>query len=177
MTGRQEQSGSTTGTIPGIGDEAPDFELVNQHGEPVRLSSFRGSNVVLVFYPFAFSGICTGELCEIRDNLAAFEEANATVLAVSVDSKFALRAYADKEGYDFDLLADFWPHGAVAERYGVFDAGSGMARRGTFIIDADGVVRFVVVNPRGQARELSEYREALRGLGAPGAESHLAGSR
>lgn len=150
--------------IPAVGVAAPDFELTNQFGEPVRLSSFRGQNVVVVFYPFAFSGICTGELCEIRDNLASFEDANATVLAISVDSKFSLRAYAEKEGYGFDLLADFWPHGAAASAYGVFDPESGMARRGTFIIDAAGIIRYVVVNPRGQARELSEYRDALAGL-------------
>ncbi|MFF2246953.1 peroxiredoxin [Arthrobacter sp. NPDC058130] len=153
------------GAVPGVGDSAPEFELVNQYGEPVRLSDFRGRNVVVVFYPFAFSGICTGELCEIRDNLALFEDANAAVLAVSVDSKFAQRAYAEKEGYGFDLLADFWPHGAVASAYGVFDADSGMAQRGTFIIDAAGIVRYVVVNPRGQARDLGEYRAALAGLG------------
>jgi peroxiredoxin len=151
--------------VPALGDAAPDFELLNQFGEPVRLSDLRGRNVVLVFFPFAFSGICTGELCEIRDNLALFEDAGAVVLGISVDSKFAQRAYAEKEGYAFDLLADFWPHGAVAEQYGVFDAGSGMARRGTFIIDAAGTVRYVVVNPRGQARDLSEYRAALAGLG------------
>ncbi len=146
------------------GSAAPDFELVNQYGEPVRLSSFRGQNVVLVFYPFAFSGICTGELCELRDNLTALEQLNATVLAVSVDSKFSLRAYAQQEGYSFDLLADFWPHGAVASKYGVFDSESGMARRGTFIIDAAGVIRYTVVNPRGQARDLELYRAALAGL-------------
>lgn len=151
--------------VPVVGQEAPDFELVNQFGEPVRLSGLRGRNVVLVFYPFAFSGICTGELCEIRDNLGIFEHANATVLGISVDSKFALRAYAEKESYDFDLLADFWPHGAVAERYGVFDSATGMSLRGTFIIDAAGIVRYVVVNPRGQARDLAEYREALSALG------------
>jgi len=156
--------GSVERSVPAIGEAAPDFELTNQYGEPVRLSSLRGQNVVLVFYPFAFSGICTGELCEIRDNLAAFEDVNATVIAVSVDSKFSLRAYAEQEGYSFDLLADFWPHGSVATEYGVFDAGTGMAQRGTFIIDAAGVVRYVVVNPRGQARDLSAYREALAGL-------------
>lgn len=154
----------TVATLPVVGSEAPDFELVNQYGEPVRLSSLRGGIVVVVFYPFAFSGICTGELCEIRDNPALFKDAAATVLAVSVDSKFTLRAYAEKEDYDFDLLADFWPHGAVAEQYGVFDAASGMALRGTFIIDADGIVRYVVVNPRGQAREFAEYRRVLEEL-------------
>ena len=157
--------GAAPAAVPALGGPAPDFELVNQFGEPVRLSSFRGQNVVLVFYPFAFSGVCTGELCEIRDNLALFEDANATVLAVSVDSKFSLRAYAAQEGYTFDLLADFWPHGDVASAYGVFDAGSGMAKRGTFIIDAGGHVRYSVVNPRGQARDLQEYRDALAGLG------------
>jgi mycoredoxin-dependent peroxiredoxin len=86
------------------------------------------------------------------------------VLAVSVDSKFALRAYAEQEGYGFSLLADFWPHGAVAREYGVFDEESGMARRGTFIIDAGGTVRYVVVNPRGQARDLAEYRRILAEL-------------
>lgn len=154
-----------TRPVPALGEAAPDFELLNQFGEPVRLSELRGRNVVVVFFPFAFSGICTGELCEIRDNLALFEDADAVVLGISVDSKFAQRAYAEKEGYAFDLLADFWPHGAVAERYGVFDPGSGMAKRGTFIIDAAGIVRYVVVNPRGQARDFTEYRTALAGLG------------
>jgi len=151
--------------VPALGAMAPDFELANQYGEPVKLSSFRGRNVALVFYPFAFSGICTGELCEIRDNLGMFEDSNAVVLAVSVDSKFSLRAYAEQEGYGFDLLADFWPHGAVAEAYGVFDAGSGMAKRATFVIDADGRVRYSVVNPRGQARDFSEYRSVMAELG------------
>ncbi|UUL75119.1 peroxiredoxin [Pseudarthrobacter sp. Fe7] len=150
--------------VPALGTKAPDFGLANQYGEPVTLSSFRGQNVALVFYPFAFSGICTGELCEIRDNLGIFEDSNAVVLAVSVDSKFSLRAYAAQEGYSFDLLADFWPHGAVASAYGVFDAGSGMAQRATFIIDADGIIRYSVVNPRGQARDFNEYRTVLADL-------------
>jgi peroxiredoxin len=147
--------------VPEVGQQAPDCELLNQYGEPVRLSDYRGGNVVVVFYPFAFSGICTGELCEIRDNLATFTHSNATVLGISVDSKFAQRAYAEQERLGFDLLADFWPHGAVAKDYGVFDAASGMALRGTFIIDGSGVVRYVVVNPRGQARDFNEYRRAL----------------
>lgn len=150
--------------VPQVGQLAPDFELLNQYGEPVRLTDFRGRNVVVVFFPFAFSGICTGELCEIRDNIAAFEDSDATVLAISVDSKFAQRAYAEHEHFGFDLLADFWPHGAVARNYGVFDEASGMALRGTFIIDAAGIVRYVVVNPRGQARDLTEYRRALLSL-------------
>ncbi|WP_428985790.1 peroxiredoxin [Sinomonas terricola] len=151
---------------PAEGQEAPDFELPNQFGEPVRLSSLRGKPVVVLFFPFAFSGICTSELCEIRDNWAPFADVDAHVLAVSVDSKFALRAFAEAEGYDFDLLADFWPHGEVARRFGVFDEGSGMALRGTFILDAEGIVRYSIVNPRGQARSLAEYREALAAVSA-----------
>ncbi|MFC9332205.1 peroxiredoxin [Arthrobacter sp. NPDC057009] len=164
MTGHAAVASADLAGVPAVGEQAPDFTLVNQFGEPVRLADFRGRNVVVVFYPFAFSGICTGELCEIRDNLAVFEHADAEVLAVSVDSKFSLRAYAEQEGYGFSLLADFWPHGAVAEKYGVFDPETGMARRGTFIIDADGTVRYVVVNPRGQARDLAEYRRILAEL-------------
>lgn len=158
------QQAPVASLVPEPGQPAPDFELLNQYGEPVRLSDYLGRNVVVVFYPFAFSGICTEELCEIRDNIAVFEDANATVLAVSVDSKFTLRAYAKHEDYGFDLLSDFWPHGAVAQAYGVFDAVSGMAMRGTFIIDAAGIVRYVVVNPRGQARDLAGYRAALSEL-------------
>ena len=164
MTGQAAVAPADLAGVPAVGQQAPDFTLANQFGEPVRLADFRGRNVVVVFYPFAFSGICTGELCEIRDNLAVFEHADAEVLAVSVDSKFALRAYAEQEGYGFSLLADFWPHGAVAAKYGVFDEESGMARRGTFIIDASGTVRYVVVNPRGQARDLTEYRRVLAEL-------------
>lgn len=164
MTGQAAVASVDLAGVPAVGQQAPDFTLVNQFGEPIRLADFRGRNVVVVFYPFAFSGICTGELCEIRDNLAVFEHADAEVLAVSVDSKFALRAYAEQEGYGFSLLADFWPHGAVAGKYGVFDEDSGMARRGTFIIDAGGTVRYVVVNPRGEARDLAEYRRVLAEL-------------
>ncbi|MFC8038479.1 peroxiredoxin [Paenarthrobacter sp. NPDC057355] len=158
------QQAPTLVGVPVPGQPAPDFELLNQHGEPVRLTDYRGVNVVVVFFPFAFSGICTGELCEIRDNIAQFKDSNATVLAISVDSKFAQRAYAEHEGFDFDLLADFWPHGAVAREFGVFDEVSGMALRGTFIIDAGGIIRYVVVNPRGKARDLVEYQRALASL-------------
>jgi mycoredoxin-dependent peroxiredoxin len=149
---------------PIVGDMAPDFELANQFGEPVSLSALRGGPVVVVFYPFAFSGICTGELCELRDNIADFATAKARLLAVSVDSKYTLRAYAQTEGYDFDLLADFWPHGEVARRYGVFEEDRGMAGRGTFVIDGDGVLRDVFSTPTGQARPLARYRQALAAL-------------
>jgi peroxiredoxin len=149
-----------------VGDVAPDFELKDQHGTPVKLSDFRGAkNVVLVFYPLAFSGVCTGELCAIRDELPTLGDADdVQVLAVSVDSMFALRAWADQEKYTFPLLADFWPHGGTARRYEVFDDEKGVATRGTFIIDTEGVVRWKVVNAIPDARDLDEYRKALAGL-------------
>lgn len=148
-----------------VGDRAPDFALPNQNGETVTLSSLLvQKNVLLVFYPFAFSGICTGELGEIRDNLGAFESDEVQVLALSCDPMFTLRAWADHEGYFFPLLSDFWPHGATAAAYGVFDDQAGMAVRGTFLIDRDGIVRWSLVNSPGTSRDFSGYHEALAAL-------------
>ena len=146
------------------GSAAPDFELVNQFGQPVRLSDLRGRPVALVFFPLAFSGICHGELCELRDNIAMFEGPDVALLAISVDSKHTLRAWAEREGYEFPLLSDFWPHGAVAAAYGAFDDRAGLAERATFVIDADGVVAASFATPRGEARSLEQYREALTAL-------------
>ena len=102
-------------SVPAIGDQAPDFTLKDQNGRDVSLSGFRGDKaVVVVFFPFAFSGICTGELCEIRDDLGGFVSDDVQVLTVSCDHMFTQRAYADAQGYFFPLLSDFWPHGAVA---------------------------------------------------------------
>lgn len=148
-----------------IGQEAPDFTLKNQHGEDVALSSFRGrKSVVLMFYPFAFSGICTGELCEIRDNLPDLGGDDTEVLAVSCDPMFSLRAFADRDGLTFSLLSDFWPHGAVASAYGIFVDKVGAASRGTYIIDPEGVVRWKVENGLPEARDLEEYKKALANL-------------
>jgi mycoredoxin-dependent peroxiredoxin len=148
-----------------VGDIAPEFTLRDQHGADVSLSSFRGEQAVLVvFYPFAFSGICTGELCEIRDDVSVFQNDAVQVLAVSCDPVYSLRAWAEDQKFDFPLLSDFWPHGAVASAYGVFDAERGMAVRGSFLVDVDGTVRWAVVNGPGQARDLSAYREALAAL-------------
>ena len=148
-----------------IGDEAPDFELVDQHGTPVKLSSFRGkSNVVLVFYPLAFSGVCSGELCALREEFPEADRDDVELLTVSVDAMFAHRAWADKENFQFSLLSDFWPHGSVAKQYGVFDEAKGLATRGTFVIDKEGIVRWSVVNPIPEARDLAEYQKALAAL-------------
>jgi peroxiredoxin len=148
-----------------VGQPAPDFELKDQQGTLVRLSDFKGKQpVALVFYPFAFSGICTGELCEIRDNLSVFTDGDVQVLAISCDPMHSLRAYAQAERYEFPLLSDFWPHGAVAQQYGVFLDAAGMATRGTFLIDTEGVLRWSVVNGPGEARPLAAYREAIAAL-------------
>jgi mycoredoxin-dependent peroxiredoxin len=148
-----------------VGQPAPDFALRNQHGETVRLSEARGERAVaLVFYPFAFSRICTGELCEIRDNLALFEDADVQVVGISCDPVHTLRAFAEAEKYTFPLLSDFWPHGAVAQEYGVFNDRGGMANRGTFLVDVEGVLRWSVVNGPGEARPLAAYREAVAAL-------------
>jgi peroxiredoxin (alkyl hydroperoxide reductase subunit C) len=148
-----------------VGDRAPDFSLKDQNGQDVSLAHFRGSkNVVVVFYPFAFSGICTGELCEIRDNLGAFVSDRVQVLGISCDHMFSQRAWADKEGYFFPLLSDYWPHGAVARSFGIFQEQAGAARRGTFLMDRDGVIRWSLVNEIGQARDFSGYHAALAEL-------------
>lgn len=148
-----------------IGQAAPDFTLMNQHGESVSLSSFKGKkNVVVIFYPFAFSGICTGELCAIRDDLAAFENDNSELLAISCDPMYAQKAFAEQEGYKFGVLADFWPHGAAATAYGVFNEERGCAIRGTFIIDKSGILRWQVVNGLGDARNIADYKAALATL-------------
>ena len=145
-----------------VGTQAPDFELKNQHGELVKLSDFRGEkNVVLVFYPFAFTGVCTGEVCAIQKELPRLQNDEVQVLAVSNDSPFSLRVFADQEGLDYPLLSDFWPHGEVSRAYGVFDEGKGCAVRGTFVIDKEGVVRWTVVNALPDARDLNEYVKAL----------------
>ena len=167
--------------VVGVGDLAPDFTLRDQHGQEVTLSSFRGRrHVALVFYPFAFSGICTGELCQIRDNLGEFQAEDVQLLAVSVDHMFSQRAYAEDQGFAFPMLSDFWPHGAVASAYGVFHQRGGFALRGTFLLDRDGLVRWSVVHGVGQARDFDGYRQALRRLrgdaaGGPGADTVTGG--
>ncbi|HSP76680.1 MAG TPA: peroxiredoxin [Cryobacterium sp.] len=142
--------------------QAPDFELFNQFGERVQLSEFRGQkSVALVFFPLAFSGICSGELCELRDNLSLFAANEVEVLGISVDSRHTLRAWGEQERYTFDLLADFWPHGAVAKEYGVFLEEKGFANRATFLIDPEGIIRASFITAPGEPRSLEAYRAAI----------------
>ena len=145
-----------------VGDVAPDFQLQDQNRQPVRLSSFRGrKNVVIVFYPLAFTSTCQGEMCAIRDSIADFDSDDVQTLAISVDSSATHKRWAEEQGYTFPLLADFWPHGEVARSYGVFDETFGIATRGTFIVDKEGKVAYKVVNAIPDARDLNEYRKVL----------------
>ncbi|MET3803404.1 peroxiredoxin (alkyl hydroperoxide reductase subunit C) [Nakamurella sp. UYEF19] len=147
-----------------IGSVAPDFTLPDANRAPVSLSSFRGKKAVLVvFYPFAFSGTCTTELCAVRDDLASFQNEHVQVLAVSTDPAPALQAWAAAQGYEFPLLSDFWPHGVVSQAYGSFHEG-GFALRGTFLIDTEGVVRFAEVNGPGEARDQGSWKRAVAAL-------------
>ena len=146
-----------------IGQEAPDFELKDQNGDAVKLSSFRGDKAVaLVFYPFTFTGVCEGELCSLRDDFSEFENAGVQVLALSCDSRHAQRVWAELQGYQFPVLSDFWPHGAVAKAYGVFNDALGCANRATFVIDKNGRVADTFASgDLGTPREQASYKAAL----------------
>lgn len=148
-----------------VGQEAPDFELRNQHREPVRLTDFRGrKNVLLVFYPLAFTPTCTGEICALRDEGAALDSDRVQVLAVSCDPSSALKVFAEQQNVSYPLLSDFWPHGAVARAYGAFLEDRGIATRATYLIDTAGVVRWAIVNSPGEARNPADYQKALAEL-------------
>lgn len=148
-----------------IGQVAPDFELRDQHGQSVSLSSLRGSKaVVLIFYPFAFSSVCTGELHDIRDNLTAFDSVDVQLLAVSCDPMYSLRAFADNDRLTFPLLSDFWPHGEVSAAFGVFNHTRGCSSRSTFIIDKEGLVRWTMHHSLPDARDMSEYARVVSEL-------------
>lgn len=148
-----------------VGAQAPDFDLRDQHAQTHRLSAYRGSkNVVLVFYPFAFTGVCTGELCAIRDEIGTMQNDETQVFGISCDPVASLRVFAEREGLDYPLLSDFWPHGEVSRAYGVFNTRLGAPERGTFVIDRTGVVRWKVHNGIPDARNLADYQKALAEL-------------
>ena len=147
------------------GDQAPDFTLSTADGGRLTLSeAWRDSPVLLVFFPLAFSPRCEEELCSLRDDDAAFAQAGVRVVGISVDSPHSLRAWADQQGYRFDLASDFWPHGEVAGAYGVFLRNRGVADRTSFLIDRAGVVRAVITAEPGASRPLEAYREALAAM-------------
>jgi mycoredoxin-dependent peroxiredoxin len=147
-----------------VGDAAPEFSLPDQDKQVVSLGELRGRPALLVFYPFAFSGLCTGELCQLRDELADYTDAGVQVLAISTDPVFSLKAFREKEGFDFPLLSDFWPHGATSQAYGAFNDKAGMALRATFLVDVEGKVAFAEVNSPGDVREQSGWKDAVARL-------------
>ena len=144
-----------------VGAAAPDFTLKDQHGRSVTLSALRGRNVLLVFFPLAFTGVCEGELGEIREQLPEYQNEDTAVLTISVGPPPTHKVWAVQNGFLFPVLADFWPHGAVTQSYGVFNADAGYPNRGTFALDRDGVIRFSEMMQPGEPRDQSVWREAL----------------
>ena len=158
---------SPTTEVLAVGGTAPDFELRDQHGSAVTLSRLRGAPVLLVFFPAAFSSVCSSELCDLRDwwpQTRSDLSKGAELLAISCDPMFSLRGYSDAEGIDFPLLSDFWPHGAVAQAYGVFDDSFGTPRRSSYLVDPEGRVAWSVHNARPDARPVEDYAAALQQL-------------
>jgi peroxiredoxin len=148
-----------------LGTMAPDFTLRDQFGQDVRLSSYRGRKAVaLVFFPFAFSGVCTSEMGGIRDRLESFLTFDTEVLAISCDPVYALRAFADADGLNFPMLSDYWPHGEVTRAYGVFDEARGCPLRSSYVLDRDGRVRWAVHNADPRGRDLDEHVRRLQAL-------------
>ena len=145
-----------------IGTAAPDFSLRNQDRELVSLDDLRGSKAVIVFIPFAFTGTCEGELCQIRDEQAVFDEADARVVAITCNTLHSNRVWAEQQGFRFDILSDFWPHGEVARAYDTFNEERGYAERTTYFLDADGVITGSTRSDElGVARDFQDYLTAL----------------
>jgi len=148
-----------------VGAVAPSFALSNQFGKVVTLEELTADRAtLLVFYPFAFSGICSGELQEIRDDLARFQNEHVGTVALSCDPMFTLRAWDDAEAFFFPLLSDFWPHGAVARDYGVFEESGGFATRGTFLVVPDGTIAWSLVTEPGERRDFSGFHSTMASL-------------
>ncbi|QUR68043.1 peroxiredoxin [Mycobacterium spongiae] len=150
-----------------VGDVAPDFTLRDQNQQPVALAGYRGAkNVLLVFFPLAFTGICQGELDQVRDHLPEFDNDDSAVLAISVGPPPTHKIWATESGFLFPVLSDFWPHGAVAQAYGVFNDKAGYPNRGTFVVDRSGIIQFAEMKQPGEARDQRLWADALTALRA-----------
>ena len=153
-----------------VGSTAPDFTLHDQNRQPITLSDYRvvegAKNVLLVFFPLAFTGICQGELDQLRDNLPDFENDDRAVLAISVGPAPTHKVWAAQSGFLFPVLSDFWPHGAVSRAYGVFNDDAGIANRGTFVVDGSGTIRFAEMKQPGETRDQRLWTDALAALDA-----------
>ena len=149
-----------------VGDAAPDFTLKDQDGNEHTLSSFKGDQpVVLAFVPFAFTGVCKGELCELSENLEQFNRAGVQLFGITCDRQFSLKAWSDQEGFTFPVLSDGWPHGAVAQAYECFNQDLGCAMRRTVVIGTDGnIAEIFQSGGLGEARSLDSYTAAISAL-------------
>lgn len=145
-----------------IGSNAPEFTLLNQHREPLSLDDLKGSKSVIVFIPFAFTRTCESELCQIRDEYSLFREAGARVVVITCNTLHANRIWAEQQGFDFDILSDWWPHGEVSRRYETFNETYGFSERTTYFLDEDGVISDITRSDQlGEARDFDDYRMAL----------------
>ena len=151
---------TATQTVPAVGQEAPDFTLPSTSGDKVTLSSLRGKPVLIAFFPLAFSGTCTAELCEMRDDYDQFAKRGVVILPISVDHTYSLKEYKAKHGMQTDLLSDFKRE--VSRAYGVLIEDRFYSNRAYFLVDKDGVVRWehVEENP-GNRRTDAELFEAI----------------
>lgn len=147
-----------------VGQQAPDFTLKANDDKEYKLSDLKGKNVVLAFYPLDFSPVCTNEHSCVRDDLSHFQNLNAQVFGISVDSTWAHKAFAEKLGLTYPLLADFHPKGAVAEKYGVYLAERGITARAVVVIDKGGIVRFSKVYDIPTVPDTKEIISAMQGL-------------
>lgn len=148
-----------------VGVPAPDFTLRDQNQQRVTLSSYKDKkNVLLVFFPLAFTGICQGELDQVRDHLPEFENDDSAVLAISVGPPPTHKVWSTQNGFLFPVLSDFWPHGAVSQAYGVFNDVAGVSNRGTFVVDRSGIIRFAEMKQPGESRDQRAWTDALAAL-------------
>ncbi|MGC4058153.1 MAG: peroxiredoxin [Chitinophagaceae bacterium] len=152
-----------------VGQTAPDFTLFNTEKKEVTLSALRGKNVVLVFFPLAFTSVCTAELCALRDNISQYVALNATVLGISVDSLFTLDKFKSEQNINFDLLSDFNKN--VSETYGTiyeqFAFGmKGVSKRSAFVVDKEGIIRYAeVLEDAGKIPDFDAIQHTLNQLG------------
>ena len=150
------------------GQKAPDFALYNSERKKVTLSDLRGKNVVLLFFPFAFTSVCTKELCSVRDNIGYYEKLNAEVFGISVDSHYTLARYKQDQNINFDLLSDFnkevsAAYGSIYEKFGL--EMKGVSKRSAFVIDKDGIVRYAeVLENSGETPNFSNIESTLSSL-------------
>jgi mycoredoxin-dependent peroxiredoxin len=149
-----------------VGTPAPYFTLVSQNRETISLDDLKGKKSMIVFMPYPHTRVCGGEACEIRDNWAAFERINANVIMITTHAGATNRDWAEENGYGFPILSDYWPHGEVSRAYDTFDETFGYAKRTTYILDGEGVIRDVISSDvLGEARPFASYLPALESIG------------